>query len=206
MSKKTIILTLALILLLVGAYATYNSLTADSVQPSMSVTAPNLPATSSSESQVPPPNQSGQPSVPKEPVPLPDALLHDANNAEFRLTSLVGKPVVLNFWASWCPPCQSEMPDFQSVYEQYGDRVHFVMINLTDGQRETVEKAKSYIEKNQYTFPVYFDTQGNAASAYGISSIPATYVADAKGNLYGYQIGVLSRQALAGVLETLLAQ
>lgn len=199
MNKKILVLALALVVLLAGSFTAYNSLTAGVGQPSMAVTAPSVPSAAASNAQ------SSEASSQQEPVPLPDAVILDQNNAEFRLSSLLGKPVVINFWASWCPPCQSEMPDFQSVYEQYGDRVHFVMINSTDGQRETVEKANAYIKENKYTFPVYFDTKGDAASAYGISSIPATYVADAQGNLYGYQVGVLSKEALSSVLETLLA-
>mgnify|MGYP002868861670 CR=1 FL=1 len=92
------------------------------------------------------------------------------------LSDYYGKPVVLNFWASWCGPCQMEMPYFDEAYREYADRVNFVIVNLTDGDRETVESAKQFIEEAGYEFPICFDTEGKGMYAYGVMSIPMTFV------------------------------
>jgi thiol-disulfide isomerase/thioredoxin len=212
MNKKTLYLTLGLAVLLAVSLAAYRGLTKDSAVDFA------LPAASGSPSREPAPAQtpsggSGQTQPDakqsssdgqEQKVLLPDAVVKDSNGADVHLSSFAGRPTVINFWASWCPPCQSEMPDFQKVYEKYSGRVNFVMINLTDQKRETIEKAEAFIEKNSYSFPVYFDTQSAAANAYKISSIPATYVADADGALYGYHVGVLDEKSLSGVLDKLL--
>ena len=119
----------------------------------------------------------------EEKVKAPDFTVYDLDGNAVQFSELVGKPIVLNFWASWCGPCKSEMPDFQAVYEEYKDEIEFVMVNLTDGSDETVEKASAYIEKQGYTFPVYYDTELQAAYTYGVNSVPRTYFIDKEGNL-----------------------
>ena len=126
----------------------------------------------------------------------PDFTVTDREGNEFRLSDFRGKPVVLNFWASWCGPCKSEMPDFQAAYEQYGEDIHFLMVNLTDGGQETVDSASAFIDKQGYTFPVYYDTAISAAMAYGVSSIPVTYFIDANGDLVAYGSGALDAATL----------
>ena len=79
-------------------------------------------------------------------VKAPDFTVLDASGNEVHLSDFVGKPVVLNFWASWCPPCKSEMPDFEAVYQACGNDVQFLMVNLTDGNQETLTSAKAYID------------------------------------------------------------
>ncbi len=124
--------------------------------------------------------------------PSLDFTVYDANGNAVTLSSLVGKPVIFNFWASWCPPCKAEMPDLEEAYLEYGDRIHFMMINMTDGSQETVSTAQAYIDGQEYTFPVYFDTDMSAAITYSVTSIPATYFVDAEGNLIAYGKGMLS--------------
>ena len=96
------------------------------------------------------------------------------------------------------------MPDFNEAYEKYGDQVTFMMVNLTDGQRETREKAQSHVANNGFTFPVYFDLDQNAAMNYNTVSIPATYLYDADGYLVTYGIGMLDAATLKQGIEMLL--
>ena len=117
----------------------------------------------------------------KPPVAAPDFTVEDANGNTVSLSDFIGKPVVVNFWASWCGPCKSEMPAFQQAWETYGEQVEFVLVNLTDNNQETVKSAKDFLSTTEYTFPVYFDTQLSGAMAYGVVGIPATYFIDAEG-------------------------
>ena len=102
----------------------------------------------------------------------------------------------MNFWASWCGPCKMEMPDFNEKSKELEGKVQFLMINMTDGDRETVESASAFIAKKGYTFPVFFDTDLNAANTYGAYSLPMTVLIDAKGNLVTYAIGAISGETL----------
>ena len=133
-------------------------------------------------------------------VTAPDFTVYDGEGNPVVLSDYFGKPIVLNFWASWCGPCKSEMPMFQEMYETYGEDMTFLMVNLTDGGQETVESAGGFIAEKGYTFPVYFDTDQQAAYAYYVSSIPVTYFIDEKGNLAAYGMGAMDEQSfLTGV-------
>ncbi len=103
---------------------------------------------------------------------------------------------MLDFLASWCPPRKGEMPCFEKAFTEYGDEINFVMLNSTDGSRETVETAKAFISEMGYTFPVYYDTTSMGAILYGTSSIPMTFLIDSEGNLVGYAVGAISEEAL----------
>ena len=133
----------------------------------------------------------------------PDFTVYDAGGNTVKLSDYRGKPVVLNFWASWCGPCKAEMPHLQSMYNQYGGSVIFLMINLTDGSRETKQSAQSFISTNGYTFPIYFDTQRSASTAYGISSIPSTFFISKAGDIQSRQIGQISASALESGIHSI---
>ncbi|MEG1516240.1 MAG: redoxin family protein [Clostridia bacterium] len=131
----------------------------------------------------------------------PDVTVYAADGTPTRLSDFLGKPVVLNFWASWCPPCKGEMPDFQKLYDEVGDDVVFMMVNQTDGQRETQKKAAAFIEKQGYTFPVYFDTDLAASMTYQVYSIPTTVLVDVQGNLVAISPGQMDEATLRAGIE-----
>lgn len=126
----------------------------------------------------------------------PDFTVVDKDNAEVNLESFFGKPIVLNFWASWCGPCKSEFPEFQTAYEEYGEEIEFLMVNMTDGRRETKELADAFIQSEGYSLPVYYDVNQDGAYTYGVYSLPTTYFIDSQGNLVAYAQGAIDMDTL----------
>jgi len=125
-----------------------------------------------------------------------DFTVLDAEGNEVKLSDFFGKPIVLNFWASWCPPCRLEMPEFNMVYEEMGADITFMMIDLVDGQRETMEKGAKYVLDQGFSFPVFYDTKGEAGFAYGISSIPTTIFIDKDGHIITGAQGAIDEETL----------
>ena len=175
-NKKTLlILTVAFIILLAGAVLLYNNLKNDADIANSSVSEDRNPA--------------------------PDFTVYDTQGNKVSFSDFKGKPVIINFWATWCGPCQSEMPHFEDAYNKYGDDIHFLMINLTDGMRETPETVQDFLNHFGYTFPVYYDIGYNASNAYGISPIPATFFIDKNGNIASSQIGAMTAAMLEKHIE-----
>lgn len=122
--------------------------------------------------------------------------VYDENNNEVKLEDYIGKPIVINYWATWCGYCVKEMPTFNKVYEEEKDEVVFMMINATGGVSETVDKAKKFIKENNFQFPVYYDIKEEVGYQYGIYSLPTTIFINKKGEIeIGYK-GMLSEEIL----------
>lgn len=136
-------------------------------------------------------------------IPAMNFTVYTEDGTAVKLSDFYGKPIVVNFWATWCGPCKSELPAFDTLSNEYKDEITFMMVNLTDGAQETVSGVKDFITKNNYTFPVYYDTEMNAAITYGVYSIPATLFIDADGNIVASQLGAMSEDTLKNYIETL---
>ena len=130
-----------------------------------------------------------------------DFYAFDLNGNKVTLDEKIGKPVVVNFWATWCPPCKAELPHFEKLYKELGGEVEFMMVDMTDGGRETVDDVKAFVKENGYTFPVYCDSDQNAAMTYSVYSIPVTLFIDKEGNLSDMRIGVLDEETLKSGIE-----
>lgn len=126
----------------------------------------------------------------------PDFTVTDLDGNSHKLTDYFGTPIVLNFWASWCSPCKNEMPHFDEASKEYEGKVQFLMVNMTDGSRETVKKASEFIASKGYSFPVLYDTASEAAITYAVYSIPTTYFIDSDGNLIAQATGAIDADTL----------
>ena len=134
----------------------------------------------------------------------PDFTMTSVDGEDVTLSSLEGKPLVLNFWASTCGPCKSEMPEFQEAYEEYGDQVQFVMVNIPDFNGETRERAMQLVQQQGYTFPIYFDDGTEAQMQYGVTSIPQTYFINPDGTVEAYASGAIDESTLKRGLAMIL--
>lgn len=138
----------------------------------------------------------------KEKIAAPDFTVTDKDGNEVKLSDYIGeKPIVLNFWASWCPPCKAEMPEFDKVQEEMKEDVLFLMINSTDGQRETVEKGLKYVTDQGFTFKVLYDTKQEGSYQYGIYSLPTTFFIDMDGNIAAGAEGQIDEETLRKGIE-----
>ncbi len=147
---------------------------------------------------------SGAATVPLVGHPAPDFTLtnwNDPAGQPIRLSALKGKPVVLNFWASWCTPCNEETPLLQATWQRYQDKgVVFIGIDYHDQQ----QVAQQFLQKYQVTYPNGPDASGSISVDYGVSNVPATVFVDRSGVVVRKILGPVDAQTLEDEIQQLL--
>lgn len=132
-----------------------------------------------------------------------DIVLTDMSGKQVSLDGFKGKTVVLNFWATWCPPCRGEMPEFDELNKEFqktGEAV-LLAVNLTDGKRETPERVAEFLRETGYTMTVLLDEKQEAASFFGVRYIPTTFILDKDGRLAGQIQGATTKDAVLELLR-----
>ncbi|NLK75540.1 MAG: redoxin domain-containing protein [Clostridiales bacterium] len=151
--------------------------------------------------------------VEREPVPAFDFTLTDQYGKEHTLSDYKGKVVFLNFWATWCPPCRYEMPDIEELYKEYNlnqDEVIFLGVanpkseEYPYNQDEEKDEIIAFLDENEYTFPTVFDETGEVFRDYYVYSFPTTFLIDKEGNIFGYQIGMMSKDLMQKAINMTL--
>ena len=151
------------------------------------------------------PEATEAPQESQAPIPALDFTLTDQFGNTHTLDQYKGKTILLNFWATWCGPCRSEMPDLQAVYEDYGNNEKDLVVlgvaapNL--GQEGSAEDITAFLEENGYTYPTLMNEDASLFYSYGISSFPTTFMIDKNGNVYGYIMGAQSREVFDNIIQ-----
>ena len=151
------------------------------------------------------PDATDAPEESQAPIPALDFTLTDQFGNTHTLDQYKGKTILLNFWATWCGPCRSEMPDLQTVYEDYGNNEKDLVVlgvaapNL--GQEGSAEDITAFLEENGYTYPTLMNEDASLFYSYGISSFPTTFMIDKNGNVYGYIMGAQSREVFDDIIQ-----
>lgn len=165
-----------------------------------------IPTESPDQNAQPEPSPSRQPQT----VTAPDFTLTDQYGNIHTLSSYKGKTVFLNFWATWCGPCRSEMPDIQALYQNYGENSgELVVLGVANpstddypmNQDKSQDEVEQFLKDHGYTFPMLMDTTGQVFAYYGISAFPTTFMIDADGNVYGYVPGAMSASIMESVVQ-----
>jgi cytochrome c biogenesis protein CcmG, thiol:disulfide interchange protein DsbE len=134
----------------------------------------------------------------------PHFSLTGLNNQIYKMEGKRVKPVIVNFWASWCGPCKMEAPDLQKFYEKYGTKVDLYGVNVTSS--DDPEKAMEFVQQFKLTFPIPMDVTGSVSDKYKVIAFPTTYIIDRQGVIRKKIIGTVDAATLEKELNALLAE
>src|SRR5271170_6939116 len=133
--------------------------------------------------------------------------LKDLNGQSVSLSSLRGKVVFLNVWATWCGPCREEMPSMETLYEAFKNRNDFVILAVSQDRRGRAA-VQPYVEKNHFQFDILLDPDNVVGDAYNVSGVPETFIIDRRGRIVAHHMGAFDwsqtdvRQALVELLDS----
>ena len=195
--RGVIIAAVALALVLVGAGVAYVVLSSKGSSTSSSS------ATSSASPSADASSTSANKAAPR--LADYDATVYTADGQAKKLSEIAnGKPLVINFWATWCPYCVQEFPDYKTLLSEYGDSVSFAFVDAPGSKGETVQKAQDWLAQNGFEeFPAYYDNELEASSNFGARSLPTTVVVAANGEIQGASAGAINLQRMRNALYTL---
>ena len=111
--------------------------------------------------------------------------------------------MIINYFASWCPPCKQELPHFQKAFDEYGDQISFVFLDALDGQRETLKTINAFIKSFPFTGPVFYD-DGMFAAVFQTNSLPTTVFIDNEGRVVNGYLGFVAEEVLYANIAFLL--
>ena len=134
-------------------------------------------------------------------APAPDFTLTALDGSQISLSDLKGQVVLVNIWATWCPPCRAEMPTIQTVYEQYRDQGFIV---LAIDQDEDLRTVAGFMNENKLTFPALLDIGNRVGRTYQATSLPSSFFIDKRGVIRTVYRGPMPRSVIAGTIEQLL--
>lgn len=136
-----------------------------------------------------------------EPKPAQDFTLKDLNGNEVKLSSLKGKAVIINFWATWCHPCREEIPDLQRGYDENKDKGLIILgVNIKEKESKVSKFAKDY----KMTYPILLDIDGTTSDAYRVFGIPMSFFIDRNGLVKDSFIGMLTKEEISKKLAMIL--
>ena len=194
MKNKTLLITVIVLLVVMGVAAVLYPKLSAGMQTQQIATMPAAtaePTEAETEATEAATEESTEPAEP-ETISAPDFTVQDWDGNDVNFSDYVGKPIVLNFWAHWCGPCQMEMPEFNAAYERLGGEVTFLMVH----EGAAVDDGKEKVLDGGYTFPVVFDVDSSAGNLYGITAYPTTFFIDKDGNLQAYYMGAMDANLL----------
>lgn len=158
-------------------------------------------------SKAPPGNAvAARPPAPRQGFSAPDFTLQTLDGETVRLSDLRGQPLLINLWASWCPPCKAEMPAFENVYREYKDKgFQILAINATN--QDNLNNAINFVQEYKLTFPILLDTNGEVSRQYHLNSLPTSFFVDRNGVIQQVVVGGPMSEALLRIrIEQLLQE
>jgi len=143
--------------------------------------------------------------APRQGFLAPDFTLNTPDGESFTLSELRGQAVLVNLWATWCPPCRAEMPAIQKLYDEYKDQ-GFIVLGLNMTYQDTPSAVVPFLQENQLTFPILIEETGNVAKKYELRSLPSSFFIDRDGIIQEVVIGgpmseVLLRTRIESILK-----
>jgi cytochrome c biogenesis protein CcmG, thiol:disulfide interchange protein DsbE len=141
--------------------------------------------------------------IPRQGYRMPSITLTEyPDNKTIRTDDLVGKPVFINFWASWCSPCKQETPDIVKAYKRYGNQVVFLSVNATS--EDTMSAMEKFVKDYSIVWHVVLDKKGSALNTYNVLGLPTSVFVNRQGIITNVHLGLISNQNLNTNLQEIL--